>query len=847
MTKFLALLLALAAPALTAPAPAFAAPLPTAAPARLAAAGQALLPIVISPNASAPTKAVAAELAAYLEQISGAKFAVTTGAATRGIVLGTLAEFPQPGFQAELAIRNTYDGKEAFVIHTTQERVLLLGATEFAVPHAAFSLLEYLGCRWFFPAKAWEVIPQRRDLGVSLALADRPKILARRIWYGYGPFPDDKQHPLGRSCAADYTDWARHNRMAASFRVYAGHAYEAIIASHKALFAEHPEYLALTKGKRQGQQLCVSNPGVRALAVLWALDYFAKNPDKEMVSLDCADGDGHCECGPCVKLGSVSNRVFGLANHAARELAKTHPGKMIGLLAYNEHSEPPDFALEPNVYVQLTMGFIRGRYTFDELRELWPQKCRSMGFYDYYSVWLWDFDKLPGGRGANLPHIAESIRKSAALGATSMDAESGNNWGVHGLGYYVANKLMWNPAADVAAITADFYAHAFGPAAAVLRRYYERWLPTATYSPLVSRQFMGLLFRDLDEAATLARDRADVLARLDQLKHYLRYSHLRWLLDHEPDKAKQKALTLDVLTFTYRTRYDYMNHWNAIQSTFAGDAAKKFDEPGWARNSREPKPWSSAGFVTAAETEQWFRDGLAYFQPLELDEKTYDYAKLIPASAANATNAASAKPAAHSQSFQRVERYALRSPNGEPLELDITTGIIAWYRDRAATKWKLEDAKSQPVATGSLPLDGEIHKLKLPVPAAGVYFFECDDSAAGWRIQGRAGAPLTWLPQRGRKVISLGQVPELFFLVPAGTKQLQFFYSGGPLKILGPDRKLIAEVKTDDEVVTVPVPAGLDGQVWSFSPHAHQQLWLLNAPNCFAASPAALLVPAKLE
>ena len=34
---------------------------------------------------------------------------------------------------------------------------------------------------------------------------------------------------------------------------------------------------------------------------------------------------------------------------------------------------------------------------FDELRELWPKKCKSMGFYDYYSVWLWDFDKLPGG------------------------------------------------------------------------------------------------------------------------------------------------------------------------------------------------------------------------------------------------------------------------------------------------------------------------------------------------------------------------------------------------------------------------------------------------------------------
>ena len=102
-----------------------------------------------------------------------------------------------------------------------------------------------------------------------------------------------------------------------------------------------------------------------------------------MVSLDCADGDGHCESAECAKLGSISNRVFGLANHAARSIAKSHPGKMVGLLRCwptTKHSEPPDFALEPNVYVQLTMGFNRGRYSFDELRELWPKKCKSMSF-----------------------------------------------------------------------------------------------------------------------------------------------------------------------------------------------------------------------------------------------------------------------------------------------------------------------------------------------------------------------------------------------------------------------------------------------------------------------------------
>ena len=188
----------------------------------------------------------------------------------------------------------------------------------------------------------------------------------------------------------------------------------------------------------------------------------------------------------------------------------------------------------------------------------------------------WDFDKLPGGKGANIPRIREAVRRYASLGATSMDAESGNNWGVHGLGYYVANKLMWNPDADVDALVADFYAQAFGPAAPAMRRYYERWAPDS--QPLISRGLIGEMFRDVEEAARVAKDRPDVLARLDHIQHYLRYTHFRWLFDHEKEKSRQKELAVEILSLAYRTRFEYMNHWAAMRQTFASDGAKKFGE-----------------------------------------------------------------------------------------------------------------------------------------------------------------------------------------------------------------------------------------------------------------------------
>jgi Domain of unknown function (DUF4838) len=802
----------------------------------LAAEGKALHPVVVSEQASPALKAVAGEVAEYLSRMTGAKFKVEAGDGSHGVVLGTLAEFPRPELNEDLQIRKVYDGREAFAIRTEPTRVLLIGATDLGASHAAYRFLEALGCRWFFPAKEWEVVPSCPLLSVSLHEIERPRILSRRIWYGYGFFAD-KGHPLGGSAEKDYQAWARHNRMASSFRIQAGHAWQSIIAANKKTIDAHPEYLALVKGKRQGEQLCVSNPEVRRLAADWALAYLEKHPDAEMVSLECSDGEGHCECEHCAKLGRVSDRVFGLANEAAQVLAKKCPGKMVGVLAYSQHSEPPSFELEPNVHVQLTAGFTRGHYTHDELLDLWPKKCKNLGFYEYFSVWPWDFDRLPGGNVANLNRTQRMVRRYVAAGATSFDAESGNNWGVHGRGYYIANKLLWNPEANLGVLLEDFYDKAFGPAAPAMKRYYERTDPDS--EPLLSRGLIGEMFRDLEEAFRLARARPDVLARLDQLKHYLRYVHLRWLLDHEKDRAKRKELTVAALTLVYRTRYEYMNHWAAMRNAWASQAAKEFDEPTWTLNNPAVKPWLVDRPVAREETDQWFRDGLDFFQPTPVTETRFS-TDLAPVQFPTST------PVVSQQTYQRPAFYALHSKAGEAIQVEITPGIIAWYRDRADLRYRLCDGAKKVVSEGKLPLNGEPHKVVMAVPGPGVYFFEAEDSAAGWRIKVEAGRPAALLNQRAGRYLHLGQLQRMFFYVPKETRELQYFWSGGPHKLLGPDGKLITEVQTSDEVVKVTVPPECAGKCWSLSPHAHGWLWFFNAPNVLAASPDSLLLPSEL-
>ncbi|HTE20373.1 MAG TPA: DUF4838 domain-containing protein, partial [Armatimonadota bacterium] len=411
-----------------------------------------------------------------------------------------------------------------------------------------------------------------------------------------------------------------------------------------------------------------------------------------------------------------------------------------------------------------------------------------------------------------------------------------------GRGYYVANKLMWNPKADVDALLADFYDKAFGPAAAPMRRYYERF--DRGNKPLVSAHLLGLGFRDLDEASRLAAARPDVQARLDHIKQYLRSVHLRWLVDRAPDKGSKKEWTLAALTHGYRTRYNYMNHFVAIRDGWASHAAQEFGEPSWAAtgNTAPKTPWAVDRPYTHAETEAEFREGLAFFKLDPVEEKRFSN-DLIPVAFAAAPGAA---PPESVQTYQWGLRYALYSVQGEPLELSVAPGTIAHYRDMAPARWSVTDAAGKRLEGGRLPLDGKPHPLQVKVPRAGLYHLEFDDSSAGWQIRVASGRRASVVLEPGRRVEHAGWMQPMHFYVPRGTRELQYYWYGQPHRVHGPDGAVLKEVKSTGEFVKVPVPAGADGKTWHFTQIMLGSLWFFNAPNYLAASPAALLIPREL-
>jgi len=463
---------------------------------------------------------LAGELSEALRSASGVPLpvvnAVTPGP---GIVLGTARSFAAEARRFGLSGRDP----EEFVLRCEGSKQYILGVSVLGVQHGVYTFLEAIGFRWFFPDPVWNVVPELKDLTVSVNKHARPAFRYRRIWYGWGA----RTKKLSR----DYELWLRHNRQLGWFKIHCGHSYAWHIPP--ALFKNHPEWFALVGGVRKPTQLCVSNPEVQKAVIEHTLKVFRGDPTRTMVSVEPNDGGGYCECPSCRALGTISDQVFFLANRVAEAVRAAFPSKWVGLYAYASHSDPPHFRLKPGVYVQVTTGFRYTDLSFEEQVRRFRDLGAAVGVYDYFSVYPWDWD-LPGAaKAGRVYELAEAVRRYAELGLTTYSAESSCNWGPNGLGYWVAAHLMWDPKADPKILVEDFYTKAFGKAAPCLRRLYERWARGERFSP----RSLKLSLSDLKEGYRREPEEA-VRRRLDRLALYLHWLCL-WLKYDQSSRTDQ--------------------------------------------------------------------------------------------------------------------------------------------------------------------------------------------------------------------------------------------------------------------------------------------------------------------
>lgn len=852
----------------------------------IAAKGQPQCVIALPVGAKERLMPIAQELQHWLGEIIGNLPAIDTfSPKTKSIVLGTAKDFPQQAKKERLSEL----GNEGFVVRTEKQNLRLLANTDLGLSHAVFAFLEAIGCRWFFPDPVWTVVPKQPDLTVQLYLRERPAFRWRRIWYGWGPRTPKLQ--------ADYEAWMRRNRQYGDFPVDCGHAYERYIPHRE--FEKHPEWFALVSGKRQPTQLCVSNPEVQQRVIEGVLNLFRKDPNRIMASVEPNDGGGHCECENCQAIGSVSDQVFFFANKIAEALQKEFPERFVGLLVYAYHSDPPKFRLLPNVYVEITTGFRYTKLTFDEQVSAFKKLGATVGVYDYFSVYPWDFD-LPGAaKAGRFYELANAIKHYHRLGMVSYTAESSCNWGPNGLGYWIAAKLMWNPKLDPKALVKDFCEKAFGRAAEPMRRLYERWAKGERFSA----RTLKLALLDLQDAYKRESD-PQVQQRLNRIAMYLHWLRLwldydrsaRWnqwgkVVTATPDEILRRAREVIVfsrrimdtgLIHTYPMLFtEWFDHRFAALRKLEGVDLKQVE--GWKQERTD--------IPTEEEVRQFFLDDLKRFADLtavEIVGRQYG-GRLVPVAQKLPKAVKMWGEVKRSSLFVESGVHYFVGRKGERLRLTYTPFDAGHTID---CRWTLKrvDRQEQIVAQGQAKAEkGKPATIELSIPADGIYAF--DPGTDYWKaaqIEFDERPLSVWCgrydePNKPRQMplrLWLPRGEPLYFFVPKGVKHfvIGIVAGGDPytdLTVETADGTVIVKerivsgdqisVIVDEDVrqygeisemakhailpahqKSVTVPKGKDGQIWRLRLSSLRCIVeLYDVPPYLARHPAELLVPEK--
>ena len=708
-----------------------------------------------------------------------------------------------------------------------------------------WDLLYRIGYRQYFPGENWEIIPRQQTLTLAINVEEAPDYHSRWIWYGWGPW-DYARAPYERRCA--------RNRAVQGIRLRTGHTYPVIIRANQAEFDKHPEYFPLIDGKRNVHpqaKLCTGNPDLRKLVVRHALRYFHQNPTADSISMDPSDGGGWGECDESQELGSVSDRALLLANEVAAAINEQYGGKLVGMYAYNYHSPPPTIRVKPNVVISVATAFIKGGYMLDEILDGWLKQGATLGIREYYGANPWDRD-LPGrARGAQIEYLKRTIPEFHSRGARFMSAESSDNWGPNGLGYYLAARMLWDveEAGRVDALIEDFLTRCFGPAKDPMREFYRQIDGSRPH--LVLDDQLGRMFRSLSEAKRLA-DSPGVYARLNDLILYAHYVDLYDRYANATGPHRQAAFET-LIRYTYRMRRTMMVHAKALYLDLpARDKSVSVPEQATWDVPEPNNPWKSSKPFTDDELNEYLREGTALhplvelnFEPIRFSEDLVS-ASLLQLPHVHPGNVASGRD---TQSF-----YTLVEQAPAKIVLRITGGLIAQYRNLGNVRvelWQLGGAsqngeKEMLVASDrSAPPDGTERTVTLHAKETGLHKITVSDGGDMTRVNSLPGTHISYMSSLETPINTHGRW-SLYFYVPKGTDIIGMFGGGSPGTIVDPDgNEAFVFDGRKPGYYSIPVPSGADGNLWKIH-HAAGAVRLLTVPPYLARTGDELLLPREV-
>jgi len=808
--------------------------------------------IVVSDGASAIIQQSAEALAALLGKITGQPFTVSKiklGETEDNIQLLTVEEAGQvKSIEAGVLEKLDKENPEAFVIDSKSGTpgLRIIGATDLGVRHGVYRYLAELGFRSLFPGEHWQIVPNRSNIRLDLCRAESPAFRQRQF-FGTGGFSVNLPLDPSGEIEKMWESWRFANLFGTSIQL-PGHYGEVFISLNKEVLEAYPEYRAMIDGKRvpmsESFQLNYGNPDLRELYIQDRLKELrtalsrrpASATEGVSVSVDPSDGGNHCTSPEALALGSVSDRVFGLANDVARRISNELPGNYVNLYAYNLHSDVPQFSLEKNVIVSvIPYGFNYSKNLIgDDLLVAWAKKASMIGLYDYWALPDWSRDQP---QLDYLHTIPNKLRFWYENRVRFFNAESTTSAGTAGITLYLASKILWNPKVDDKAQLNEFYDTAFGRARAPMQRMLERW--TAGF--LLSSNELGLSFRDLQEAESLSSGQAEVQARVGDFISYVQY--LRFLYEYDSavrnsPEAHERADALlryiwqirsNAMVQTFQINQLMLNVWQATDSVL---------RQSWDVANPEASGWSSVPKnLSASDIASLLTKGSSDY-PVLFEPRIFS-SDLVPLTLASSTDGGVFETPlllngykcifqADRDGVVKMEIYFDERPDRE--------GVVSVVDANHA---------ELTVLRNSFPLNKTWHPMEIPVKKGQNYILRIDSREATYRLRVPSNLPL---------VVSGGITPvawtaaKNWFFVPKGTKRFAIFIPDNPVRdelVVAPETGPACKPIVNSGAFTVyDVPVGDDGKIWSiekFSSSVHVRL--INVPDNLAFSPKTLMVP----
>lgn len=416
--------------------------------------------IVVPDSATTVTRAAADTLAAFISRMSGATLPVVKQSeAGKGNLLWLGCRPGDPALQFPDTL-----GSDGFAIRFDGKNILIAGNTPAGTQNGVYAFLEdYLGCRFY--ANDGMMVPRTSIITLQpVPTTQKPAFSFREI---HGP------EPLNHA----WRDWHRVHRKEENSPEWGMfvHTFQKLVPVDE-WFASHPEYFSQVGGVRIADgQLCLSNPAVFDLVMKNLRTEMALKPNALYWSVSQNDTYKNCECAACRRLDSLYGGPSGTMIWFVNQVADSFPDKIISTLAYQYTRQAPrNITPRDNVNVMLcTIECDRARTVPDDegfARDItqWSQLTRNIFLWDYVVQFRNYLDPFP-----NLHVLQPNLRFFGQHNIPMMFQQgSGRSWSdMVELKQYLIAKLLWNPDADVEAITNDFLQGYYGEAGAFVGRY----------------------------------------------------------------------------------------------------------------------------------------------------------------------------------------------------------------------------------------------------------------------------------------------------------------------------------------------------------------------------------------